>query len=262
MSKITSIEEVNSQQWVYDPVCDLPHLYAANGFINHNCCLWLDEVEKSLSGTKSSNFSDGGTLARVFGTLLTAMQDGMKGVTLIATANDISMLPPEFIRRFNEVFFVDIPGPEERWEIFGIHLGKKGRKLSSYEKDKTALLEASTNYTGAEIEKAIKDALAAAFYAESDTLTAKHIIDALKETKPLVSVMGEKVAKTREWARNRARYASSWAMEQSGLEVKGKEEKQLDLDAALDDMNEIKTPEEKKKSRVSAKSRMENLTED
>jgi AAA+ superfamily predicted ATPase len=226
------------------------------------CVLWLDEVEKSLSGTKSSNFSDGGTLARVFGTLLTAMQDGMKGVTLVATANDISMLPPEFIRRFNEVFFVDLPGPEERWEILGIHLAKKKRPLEQFEKDKQALLDATEHFTGAEIEKAVKDALVMAFYGKSKDITSAHLLRALADTKPLFTVMGEKIAKSREWAKNRARYASSYAAQQAGLEVQKQNEKVLDLDAALDDMNEIKTPEEKKKSRVSAKTRMAGLADD
>jgi len=76
--------------------------------------LWLDEVEKALSGVKSSNYSDAGTTSRMFGTLLNAMQEGLNGVTIIATANDISQLPPEFIRRFNEVFFVDLPFEDER----------------------------------------------------------------------------------------------------------------------------------------------------
>jgi len=130
------------------------------------CALWIDEVEKSLSGTKSSNFSDGGTLSRVFGTLLTAMQDGMEGVTIVATANDITMLPPEFIRRFNEVFFVDLPGPDERWEVLEIHLKKRGRDIKNFEKDKEKLLKACDDYTGAEIEKAVKDAIAHAFHAK------------------------------------------------------------------------------------------------
>ena len=96
------------------------------------CVVFLDEVEKSLSGTSSSGKTDGGTLSRVFGTLLTAMEEGMKDVTVIATANNIEALPPEFLRRFNEIFFVDLPNEDERWEIFGIHLGKKGRDIARF----------------------------------------------------------------------------------------------------------------------------------
>ena len=204
------------------------------------CVLWIDEVEKSLSGTKSSNFSDGGTLARVFGTLLTAMQDGLDGVSIVATANDITMLPPEFIRRFNEVFFVDLPGPDERWEIFTIHLAKRGRNIKDFEKNKKALLSASEDYTGAEIEKAIKDAIAAAFYDGQKKLSHKHLVDALKDTKPISKVMKTKVDKLRETARGQYRYASTWAVNESKKrEVKTSGGKKLDIDSAAKGMKEF-----------------------
>jgi SpoVK/Ycf46/Vps4 family AAA+-type ATPase len=209
--------------------------------------LWIDEVEKSLAGTKSSNFSDGGTLARVFGTLLTAMQEGLEGVTVVATANDITMLPPEFIRRFNEVFFVDLPGPEERWEIFEIHLRKRGRDFKRFEEYKEELLAASDDYTGAEIEKAVKDAVAAAFHDKADDVTHEHITKALEETKPIAKVMQTKINKIREKARGQYRYASQHAEEQSKVrKVKSKQGKELDLNEALDDFDEItQTPKEK-----------------
>jgi SpoVK/Ycf46/Vps4 family AAA+-type ATPase len=247
MSKILKIEEVPNQEWVYDPVCDEPHTFSANGIISHNCVLWIDEVEKSLSGTKSSNFSDGGTLSRVFGTLLTAMQDGMKGVTMIATANDITMLPPEFIRRFNEVFFVDLPGPEERWEIFEIHLKKRNRDITLLNKSKSDILQACHDYTGAEIEKAIKDAIAFAFYDEKGDLTAKHVLAALKETKPIAKVMKDKVQKIRDKARGQYRFASSWSENENKLaaSVKTASGKKLDIDSAVDDFKEIKSSKQK-----------------
>lgn len=223
--------------------------------------LWLDEVEKSLSGTKSSNFSDGGTLARVFGTLLTAMQDGMEGVTLVATANDITMLPPEFIRRFNEVFFVDLPGPDERWEILNIHLSKRGRDVNNFMSEQEAILKASDGYTGAEIEKAIKDSIASAFYAGDKDVTAKHIVTALANTKPISKVMADKVKKLRDKARGQYRYASSYAEENAQTnKVKTSTGKTLDMDDALQDMPElIKTKKEKStKARASTK-RFSNL---
>lgn len=225
------------------------------------CILWIDEVEKSLAGTKSSNFSDGGTLARVFGTLLTAMQDGMEGVTIIATANDISLLPPEFIRRFNEVFFVDLPGPNERWEIFGIHLRKRGRNIDSFSSQKSELLTATDGYTGAEIEKAVKDGLAAAFYAGQKDIKVKQLLTALADTKPISKVMGKKIQKIRDLAKGNYRYASSWAEEQSGKHtVKTKSGKKLDVSESLDDLSEIKTSKEKKtSSKAAAKDRFDNL---
>lgn len=210
------------------------------------CVLWIDEVEKSLSGTKSSNFSDGGTLSRVFGTLLTAMQDGLNGVSIVATANDITMLPPEFIRRFNEVFFVDLPGPDERWEIFRIHLSKRKRDVADFEKHKKLLLQTSEDYTGAEIEKAIKDAIAAAFYEGQKKLSYKHLLDALKDTKPISKVMKAKVEKLREKARGQYRYASTWAVKESEKhEVKTSGGKKLDVNSATKDMKEfIKLPKQ------------------
>jgi len=206
------------------------------------CVLWIDEVEKSLSGTKSSNFSDGGTLSRVFGTLLTSMQDGMEGVTIIATANDINQLPPEFIRRFNEVFFVDLPGPNERWDIFTIHLKKRGRNIETFEKHKKVLVAASKDYTGAEIEKAVKDGIAASFYQDKKDLTVKNLLAAIADTKPISKIMESKVKKLREKARGSFRFASSWAMSQGAEDNKNKNKvstssgKALSIDDAISDV--------------------------
>lgn len=217
-----------------------------------------DEVEKSLSGTKSSNFSDGGTLARVFGTLLTAMQDGMQGVTIVATANDISMLPPEFIRRFNEVFFVDLPGPDERWEIFSIHLSKRKRKPENFEKFKQKLLDASNNYTGAEIEKAVKDAIAAAFYAGKKDLNHTDLITALKDTKPISKVMSDKIKKIRDKAKGQYRFASTWSEQQmNGYKVLSEKGKSLDVEKACDDLDEFITNNNKPNTKT--KDRFEEL---
>lgn len=213
------------------------------------CIAWIDEVEKALSGTKSSNFSDGGTLARVFGTLLTAMEEGLKGVTVVATANDISALPPEFIRRYNEVFFVDLPGPDERWEIFGIHLRKRGRNLEMLNEHKDTLLELTDGFTGAEIEKAVKDAIAGAFHAGKKDLDLEELETAISETKPISKVMGAKVQKLRDKARGQFRYASSWAQREQGeRSVKTKKGKKLNVNDALDNMDEITgTPKERHK---------------
>jgi SpoVK/Ycf46/Vps4 family AAA+-type ATPase len=206
------------------------------------CVLWIDEVEKSLSGTKSSNFSDGGTLSRVFGTLLTSMQDGMEGVTIIATANDINQLPPEFIRRFNEVFFVDLPGPNERWDIFAIHLKKRGRNIETFEKHRKVLVAASKDYTGAEIEKAVKDGIAASFYQDKKDLTVKNLLAAIADTKPISKIMESKVKKLRDKARGSFRFASSWAMSQGAEDNKNKNKvstssgKALSIDDAISDV--------------------------
>lgn len=221
------------------------------------CVLWIDEVEKSLSGTKSSNFSDGGTLSRVFGTLLTAMQDGMAGVTIIATANDITALPPEFIRRFNEVFFVDLPGPDERWEIFTIHMEKRGRSIDLIANKKDEILTASHNYTGAEIEKSIKDAIAAAFYDSKGDVSADNVIAALGDTKPIAKVMKSKITKIRDQAKGQYRFASSWSEEANKKAGVMTAKKQLDLESAVDDMKEIKSSK-----KIAAENKDKNKTTD
>lgn len=197
------------------------------------CVLWIDEVEKALSGTKSSNFSDGGTMARVFGTLLTAMEEGMKGVTILATANDLEALPPEFIRRFSEVFFVDLPGPGEREDIFKIHLQKKGAKPSDFDLEK--LVEKAEHFTGHEIEKAVARAMAFAFKDTAKKLKTSHVLAALDETKPISHIMGEKINKMRTEARGKYRFASSYAKSEAE-KMKAKQAKMDIKDVKLPDM--------------------------
>lgn len=211
------------------------------------CILWIDEVEKAMSGTSSSNFSDGGTLARVFGTLLTAMQEGMNDILIVATANDISKLPPEFIRRFSEVFFVDLPADDEREEIIKIHLEKRKRDPSKF--DMKLLVKKSEDFTGAELEKAVKDSLALAWSDNKREVETKDVLAAINGTKPIATVMSEPIAKLRDWAKNRARYASSAAAKKNspGAQTIGKG---LSIADTLEDLSEIKTPKEQQKKDV------------
>lgn len=214
------------------------------------CVLWCDEVEKAISGTKSSGQTDGGTMSRVFGTLLTAMQEGMTGVTLIVTANDITAVPPEFIRRFDEVFFVDLPGPSERKEIFSIHINKKKRDPTKFDLDK--LSKEAKNFTGDEIRKVIKEGLIRAFAGKDEDVTTEHISAAIKETKPLYTIMEEQIEKIREWAHGRARYASSYAekINAPGNQTVGEQE--LSIDDACKGLSDITV---KKNSRTDTTNR-------
>jgi ATP-dependent 26S proteasome regulatory subunit len=217
------------------------------------CVLWIDEVEKSISGTSSSGYTDGGTLSRVFGTLLTAMQEGMKDVMVVATANDISKLPPEFIRRFNEVFFVDLPSEDERRDIFKIHLKKRKRDPKKF--DMAQLIKHSEDYTGAEIEKAVKDALALAWSSGKKEVVTSHLVQALSATKPIAKVMGEPIAELREWARNRARYASSEAALRAapGNQQISANGKKYSISESLSDLSEVvKTDKELGKTSTEA----------
>jgi SpoVK/Ycf46/Vps4 family AAA+-type ATPase len=197
------------------------------------CVLWIDEVEKALSGTKSSNFSDGGTMARVFGTLLTAMEEGLKGVTILATANDIEALPPEFIRRFSECFFVDLPGPDERAEIFRIHLRKKNQNPETF--DIKSLISGTDGFTGHEIEKAVSRAMAFAFKDPDKRVKTEHVLQALAETKPISHIMSEKINKMRTEANGKYRYASTWAQDLA-RKVTAKKEKMDPSKVKLPDM--------------------------
>lgn len=162
------------------------------------CVLWLDEIEKGVA----THDSDSGTSQRVLGSLLTWMAERTAAVFLVATANDIESLPPELIRkgRFDEIFFVDLPGREQRGEVFSIHLGKRNLDPQSFQID--SLVAASEGFSGAEIEQSIVAALYAA-HAQQRPLDTRHIEDELRRTRPLSVVMAERVAALRAWARPR-----------------------------------------------------------
>jgi ATP-dependent 26S proteasome regulatory subunit len=171
------------------------------------CILWIDEIEKGLSGSGSSNISDAGTAARVFGTFITWLQEKTKSVFVIATANDITQLPPELLRkgRFDEIFFVDLPGQEERKDIFRIHLEKRRRSADDF--NLSRLQQFSDGFSGAEIEQAIIAALYDAF-EHGRPLTTDDVVKNLQETVPLSQTMAEHIAALREWSKTRARSAS------------------------------------------------------
>jgi len=169
--------------------------------------LWVDEIDKAFAGSQSSGSTDGGTTARVFGTFLTWLSEKKAPVFVVATANDISQLPPELLRkgRLDEIFFVDLPKPEERMEVFQIHLVKRSRNPEDF--DLAALALASEKFSGAEIEEAINSALYDAFYAHHE-LTTEYILAALAQTVPLAKTMEEQIGDLRNWAEGRARNAS------------------------------------------------------
>ncbi|MEX2580940.1 MAG: AAA family ATPase [Verrucomicrobiales bacterium] len=132
------------------------------------CVLWIDELEKAFSGAGSSGSSDGGTSARVFGTMLNWLQDKTSPVFVVATANDVSQLPPELLRkgRWDECWFVDLPDVKERAAIWDIVIEKFGREKTAY--DTVVLARASELHTGAEIEAAFVEALHRAFTEDRD----------------------------------------------------------------------------------------------
>ncbi len=174
------------------------------------CLLWLDELEKGLSGLASSHLSDAGTTARVFGSFLTWMQEKTAPVFVVATSNDITILPPEILRkgRFDEVFFIDLPNYEERGEIFAIHLARRGRNPLGYDLD--LLAQKSEGFSGAEIEQIVISGLYDAFEAGHE-LQNEDLLKNISTSIPLSRTMEPQITALRNWARSHARPASPWS---------------------------------------------------
>jgi SpoVK/Ycf46/Vps4 family AAA+-type ATPase len=163
--------------------------------------LWIDEIEKAFTPPSGSD-ADGGVSARLLGTFLSWMQEKKAPVFVVATANNIHMLPPEMLRkgRFDEIFFMDLPGAEERAEIFRLHLRRRKRDPSGF--DLGALAQAAEGFSGAEIEQGIVSALYAAFSTRRELCT-DCILHELKSTRPLSLVMKEQIDQMRQWAEGR-----------------------------------------------------------
>jgi hypothetical protein len=163
-------------------------------------CLWIDEIEKCFAA--SSSEIDGGVSQRVMATFLTWMQERKSDCFLAATANNIYMLPPEFLRkgRFDEIFFVDLPDLNMRNEIFKIHLAKRGLNHAVF--DCRLLAEKSDDFSGAEIEQAILSALYSAS-SRKQPIKTEHIVEQLESTRPLAVIRSEDVIALREWAMGR-----------------------------------------------------------
>jgi SpoVK/Ycf46/Vps4 family AAA+-type ATPase len=168
--------------------------------------LWIDEIEKGLAGAGGQS-NDTGVSARIFGTLLTWLQEKRAPVFVVATANRLEMLPPELLRkgRFDEIFFVDLPTLHDRRDIFGIQLKRHRRTPEDFPLDELA--RASDNFSGAEIEQVVVAGLYNAF-ADGCELSPEHLRVAITETTPLATTAAEEVGRLRTWAQTRARSAS------------------------------------------------------
>lgn len=173
------------------------------------CVLLIDEIEKALGGISSSSQTDGGTLARVFSSLLQFMHSNDNGVFVVMTSNDVSQLPPELTRagRLDAHWYFTLPTDEERREIFTIHLRKVGRTVS--EDILSKAVEESEHYTGAEIEEIVKVTMRKAFarYRQDGNrdITEEDILSAIKEVIPLYNSSREKIMWLDDWAKGRAR---------------------------------------------------------
>lgn len=163
--------------------------------------LWVDELEKAFGD--GSGESDAGTSRRVLGTFLSWLQDKPEGVFIVATANDVSRLPPELLRkgRFDEIFFVDLPDAVTRAQIFGVHLKRRGREPDDF--DLEELASSTDGFSGAEIEQVVVSALYTVF-AEGQDLHTDALMHAIMTTVPLSVTLAEPIARLRDWARDRA----------------------------------------------------------
>lgn len=182
------------------------------------CVLWLDEIEKGFSGSRGSGISDGGTSGRVFGSFISWMQEKKAPVFVVATANDVTQLPPEMLRkgRFDDLFFVDLPGQDERADIWRIQVGARGRDPAGL--DIGALARASDGFTGAEIEQAYIDAMYAAFAGGREPGMID-IAEAMDNTVPLGRLMRDEIARLRKWAVGRCRMAGGGGVQAEGRRI-------------------------------------------
>jgi SpoVK/Ycf46/Vps4 family AAA+-type ATPase len=179
------------------------------------CILWIDEIEKGLS----TGDNDGGTSMRVLGTMLSWMQEKKKPVFVVATANNISQLPPELLRRgrFDEIFFLDLPTHDERTEILKVHISKRGRLPENYDLDRLALV--SEGHVGSEIEQAVIEAMYQAFNdpeTPAREFNTDDIADAMERMVPMSRSQKEMIEHLRRWlTEGRAQSASFAASEQA-----------------------------------------------
>ncbi len=178
--------------------------------------LGISEFEKAVSGMKSSGKTDGGETARTISYLLNWMQDN-RDVLVFATANDVRELESEQFRigRFSYIHFVDLPTDEDRQEIFKVHLTKRALNTDHFDLDK--LVEKSKDFSGAEIEGAVKDGVLEAFIDGDRTAETKDILKAVDTITPTAQMMSEKIEEIRKWARNNIKGISSTAENNSSL---------------------------------------------
>lgn len=157
------------------------------------CVLWVDEMEKAFAGI---NGNSGGSevTTRLFGNFLTWMQEKKAPVFVVATANDITRLPAELLRkgRFDEIYYVGLPKEEERRNIFEIHIRKR-RPLDLAGMDIGRLVEGTEGYSGADIESVVKDSIESAFVAGKETVSTEDILASIRQTHSLSEIMKEPI---------------------------------------------------------------------
>jgi hypothetical protein len=173
------------------------------------CVLWIDEVEKQLGGASGPQGSDGGVSADQLGSFLSWMQEKKSEVFVLATANDVTLLPPELLRkgRFDDIWFIDLPTHRERAEVVIAALGEYRRDVATI--DAARVAQACSGFVGAEIASLVPSAMLVAFSDGERAITTEDLLTAARVVVPLSKTAGEKIDKLRTWAKDKARAAST-----------------------------------------------------
>lgn len=185
------------------------------------CVLWIDEIEKGLAGAQGSG--DGGTSTRLVGQFLYWLQEARSRVFVVATANDVSRLPPELLRRgrFDELFFVDLPSPEERRDIIGIYV-QRGLKRALDDKLMSELVDASEGFAGSDLESAVREVVKEAFLSGDSAVSDDLFRHSFQNVVPLSKTSPEQIESIRAWGRERAVPASGQPIGSAGQLQRGR----------------------------------------
>ena len=171
--------------------------------------VWIDEIEKGMAGADSSGSMDSGVTKRVFGQLLTWMEERPKDklIYVIATANEALSLPPALLRRFDALFWLDLPTTSDRFEILRIQLTKNNQMSDTINKELGQVVSLTTGFSGAEIERVVHSAMFKAFNEDADKITLDHLIESASKIVPLAQLRKEDIEASRAWARERCEFA-------------------------------------------------------
>ena len=171
--------------------------------------LWIDEIEKGMAGADSSGSMDSGVTKRVFGQLLTWMEERPKDklIYVLATANEALSLPPALLRRFDALFWIDLPTTSDRFDILRIHLSKNNQASDDIDKGLEQVVALTTGFSGAEIERVVHSAMFKAFNEDADKITLTHLVESAQRIVPLAQLRREDIEASRAWARERCEFA-------------------------------------------------------
>jgi intein/homing endonuclease len=196
--RINSIESIGVQD-VYDLVCEGEdtHSFIANGLVTHNCIMWIDEAEKSLSGGDSSAQSDAGTTSRLLGILSTWTQESNAPACLVMTANSLKTMPAEMVNRMPERFFFDIPDEETLIDIIKIHARAFSQDVSNF--DLATLAEKADGLVGREIEQAVEASMVKSFNAKKPGLDYQILLEDLTRRPRIIKTMSDEIRNIIDW---------------------------------------------------------------